>query len=117
MLLNGINSIVLLFALAVIDTSYSPDSDAHLYSSSSDLTARAGTGLYPGDTIKAAGHAFASFEFARFTLRPATQVRSDNPVLLSLVKGALGSLTGHLGGAARAGYLVSTSVPLIGIRG
>ena len=119
-------------AFAAIGTIDSLEGDVRVMSAGSDRAGGAGVELNEGDTVKTGDNAWALLSMtdgASFTLRPNSQLRfqayrynpdgnaSDNSSVLALVKGALRSITGHIGRTNRDGYKIETPTAVIGIRG
>ena len=119
-------------AFAAVGTIDSFEGEVRVISATADRRAQAGLEINEGDTVKTGANAWALLAMsdgASLTLRPDSQVRFDayrynpdseatqNSSLLSLVKGALRSITGYIGRTNRAGYKIATPTATIGIRG
>jgi hypothetical protein len=119
-------------AFAAIGTIDSLDGDVRIVTKLADRAAKAGLEISEGDTLKTGDNAWALLAMsdgASITLRPNSQVKFDtyrydregdtakNTSVLSLVKGALRSVTGYIGRTNRAGYRIDTPTATIGIRG
>ena len=119
-------------ALAAIGTIDSLDGDVRIVTKLADRAAKAGLEINEGDTVKTGDNAWALLAMsdgASITLRPNSQLKFDtyrydregdaakNTSVLSLVKGALRSVTGYIGRTNRSGYRIDTPTATIGIRG
>ncbi|MDB5863935.1 MAG: hypothetical protein JWO70_1741 [Betaproteobacteria bacterium] len=108
------------------------DGDVRLMRAGRERRAEAGMPIEERDTYTAGQESWALLAMtdgASITLRPGSQVRfdtyryaatgaaSENAAVMSLVKGALRSITGLVGKSNPAGYQVKTPSATIGIRG
>jgi hypothetical protein len=119
-------------AFAAIGTVDSLEGDVRITSAGRERAATAGGEINEGDTIRTGENAWALLAMtdgASLTLRPNTQLRletyrynpdgaaSENTSALSLLRGALRSITGYIGRTNRTGYSIATPTATIGIRG
>ncbi len=138
MMLRSLLACVLLWlvqlapACAAIGTIDSFEGDVRVTSKTDERRAQAGMEINEGDFVKTGSNAWALLAMsdgASLTLRPDSQVgfntyRYDregdpekNSSVLSLVTGALRSITGYIGRTNRTGYRIETPTATIGIRG
>jgi hypothetical protein len=119
-------------ALGAIGTIDSLEGDVRVATKAAERRAQAGMAINEGDTVKTGANAWvllAMADGASLTLRPDSQLKFDtyrydregdaakNTSVLSLVKGALRSITGYIGRTNRAGYVINTPTATLGIRG
>lgn len=108
------------------------EGDVRVVERRGERRAQAGMEIEEGDTLKVGANAWALLAMtdgASITMRPDSELKFDNykylpdgeakqnSALLSLVKGAMRSITGYIGQTHRAGYQIKTPTATIGIRG
>lgn len=108
------------------------EGDVRIVDRRGERRARAGMEIEEGDTLKVGANAWALLAMtdgASITMRPDSELKFDNykylpdgeakqnSASLSLVKGAMRSITGYIGQTHRAGYQIKTPTATIGIRG
>ena len=117
---------------AGIGTVHSMEGDVRISSAGSERRAQVGTALQQGDVVRVPMDAWALLAMsdgATITMRPETELRFDdyrydpdgepqqNSATLSLVQGALRSITGLIAQTNRPGYQIRTQTATIGVRG